>query len=93
MEHNRLIHCFPTYNLASFLSRILKAVSGKTDSFVEESWNFKNCLKNQKIPSSPSMNSLDVVSMFNNIPLDLAMNVEEKLSLKRNLTKIKKMKF
>ena len=54
------------------------------------------CLKctnyyNIKVPSTHSLLSLDVVSLFDNIPLDLALDcIEEKLNLRNNLTRISK---
>ena len=46
-------------------------------------------IENIAIPSTHSLISLDVVFLFDNIPLDLALDcIEEKLNLQENLTKI-----
>ena len=79
----------PTYNLAKYLSNILKPVSGKTNAFVKNIWDLKDSIKNIIVPKTHSLISLDVVSMFDSIPLDLALDcVEEKLNLNHNLTKV-----
>ena len=81
----------PTYNLAKYLSNTLKPVSGDTDSFIKNSWELKDIITNIKIPSTHSLLSLDVVSLFDNILLDLALDcIEEKLNLHKNLTRISK---
>lgn len=81
----------PTYNLSKYLSKILKPISRKTDTFVKNSLDLKNNIDKIIIPSSHSLVSLDVVSMFDNIPLDLALDcIEEKFNLNKNLTKISK---
>ena len=81
----------PTYNLVKYLSNILKLVSGKTNAFVKNSWDLKDSLKNIIVPKTHSLISLDVVYMFNSIPLDLGLHcVEEKLNLNPNLTKVSK---
>ena len=81
----------PTYNLAKYLFNILKPVSGNTDSFIKNSWELKDKITNIKVPSTHSLLSLDVVSLFDNIPLDLASDcIEEKLNLHEILTRISK---
>ena len=84
----------PTYNFAKYLSNILKPISGNTESFIKNSWKLKDKIKNITIPSTHSVISLDVVSLYDNIPLDLALDcIEEKLNLQKNQNQNKTMKF
>ena len=69
----------------------MKPVSGKTNAFVKNIWDLKDRIKNILVPKTHSLISLDVVSMFDSIPLDLALDcVEEKLNLNHNITKLSK---
>lgn len=69
----------PTYSLARFLSDILKNVVGKTQHYVKDSWSFVEELKEFRIPNNYILISLDVISLFTNIPTDLVITTcEEK---------------
>ena len=54
----------PTYSLASYSEKILKSVHANTPFYIKNSYEFKNKLKNVKIPNTHSMVFLDVVSML-----------------------------
>lgn len=81
----------PTYKLSKYISNILKPVSINNSFFVKNSWELKDTLKNIIIPKYYSIVSLDVVSMFDSIPINLALDcIEEKINQNHNLTKITK---
>ena len=62
-----------------------------TNAFTRNSWDLKDSIKNIIVQKTHSLISLDVVSMFDSIPLDLALDcVEEKLHFNHNLTKVSK---
>lgn len=51
-------------------------------------------MKKIKVPSTHSLLSLDIVSTFDKIPLDLALDcIEKKLILNHNLTEITKSEY
>ena len=82
---------FPTYKLARFLSDILVKVVGKTNSYVKDSWSFYDDMKDIIIPNNYKMISLDVVSLFTNVPLELVSEIiNEKWSDISTYTKLTK---
>ena len=67
----------PSYFMAKFFKNILKSVP-KPFSNMKNSFEFINKIKNLKIPNNYAMVSLDVISFFTNIPLDLVLISIEK---------------
>lgn len=68
----------PTYKLARFLSDILQRVIGKTNYHVKDSWSLKDKIKDWRCPQDHTMISLDVISLFTNIPIDMVVKTVEK---------------
>ena len=62
----------PFYNLASFLHGIIADSLPETPSHIKNSYDLIKKLKNVKLESDSVLVSLDVVSLFTNIPIDLA---------------------
>ncbi|RLU21667.1 hypothetical protein DMN91_006043 [Ooceraea biroi] len=62
------------YGVASFLHNILQKTISQPKSFVEDSWSFVSSIVNKQIRSSEIMVSLDVSSLFTNIPSELVMS-------------------
>jgi hypothetical protein len=65
----------PCYALAGFLLRILRPLSGKSESYIKNSYHFVQLLKSVTIQATDILVSFDVVSMFTNIPVDEALDV------------------
>lgn len=59
-------------------SNILKNCVGKTSRHIENSIDFKNKIKDLNIPRNYKLFSLDVISLFTNIPINLVICVIEK---------------
>lgn len=84
----------PTYSLSSFLGNILKPSVGKTNSFIQNSEDFKNKISNVTIPPNFMLISLDVKSLFTNVDSHLVKNIISqnwrniKKNSKSKLTKI-----
>ncbi|XP_018373120.1 PREDICTED: uncharacterized protein LOC108767647 [Trachymyrmex cornetzi] len=63
----------PLYEFASFLHKILFDSLPKADSFIKNSFDLVDNLRGIYTNKNYSLISLDVVSLFTNIPLDLAL--------------------
>jgi len=64
----------PFYALSSFLQRLLTENIPRTSSHVENSFQLIEKLRNIHIEDNYTLISLDVISLFTNIPLELALD-------------------
>ncbi|XP_018376461.1 PREDICTED: uncharacterized protein LOC108769774 [Trachymyrmex cornetzi] len=62
------------YPLASFLHKIISKVSLESQSYIKNSFHLIEIIKNISLGDNDVLVSLDVVSLFTNVPLDLAMD-------------------
>ena len=67
----------PSYFMGKFFNNILKSVP-KPPSNIKNSFEFISKIKNLKIPNNYTIMSLDVISLFTEIPLDLVLISIEK---------------
>lgn len=65
----------PLYNLSKYLSNCLSNVTGKNEYFIKDSFSFKTFIDNIKIPNNYKLISLDVVSLYTNIPNDIITDI------------------
>jgi len=63
----------PLYRIANYIHKILKESLPEPRSHINNSFHLYNVLSNMDIDNSHVLVSLDVVSLFNNTPIDLAM--------------------
>ncbi|XP_026826295.1 uncharacterized protein LOC113562139 [Ooceraea biroi] len=63
----------PTYNTVQYLLKILSDFIPKPKSHIKDSWTFVRKIKDLKVSNNQVLVSLDVVSLFPNIPKDLVM--------------------
>lgn len=63
----------PTYNLSKFLANILKNITTKNNHYIKDSFEFKKFIDNISVPTNHKLVSFDVISLFTNIPTDLAI--------------------
>lgn len=68
----------PLYSLQKYLTNILVNIVGKTKYHVKDSWEFAAFIKQQIIPPGYKIISLDVISLYTNIPTTTATIVIEK---------------
>ena len=66
------------YKMSKYLASILSKVVGKTKHAVKDSFQFKEFISQQKVPEGYVLASLDVKSLYTNIPIDLALKAVEK---------------
>ena len=75
-----------TYNLSKFLSDLLGLALGDTTNYnVKDTFSFVTAVSDFKLPNNFVVISLDVVSLFTNIPADLVIKI---LKLKWNIIQI-----
>lgn len=63
----------PCYNVARFLHDILVSSVPEPRSHVGDSWNFVGTISGLEIGKNETLVSLDVTSLFTNIPVDLVL--------------------
>ena len=63
-----------SYYLAKHLAKILAPLS-KSEYTVQNTKDFVNFIKPQKIPSNHQLISFDVVSLFTNVPIDATIDI------------------
>lgn len=61
--------------MSKFLSQLLKHAYVKDEKHVKDSFQFVESIKSVRIPEGYVLVSLDVVSLFTNIPIDLATSL------------------
>ncbi|XP_038117011.1 uncharacterized protein LOC119769179 [Culex quinquefasciatus] len=62
-----------TYKMARYLSNILNQVTGKTEHHIVNSFEFVEEIRGKQITEENILFSLDVVSLFTNVPVDFAI--------------------
>ncbi|XP_053686392.1 uncharacterized protein LOC128735934 [Sabethes cyaneus] len=78
-----------TYRMAQYLAGILGHLVGKTEHHIRNSFDFADEISRFRVPDGTVMYSLDVVSLYTNIPTDKVYEyVEEKWSELQRYTTI-----
>ena len=70
----------PTYELAKYVASILAPLVGKTSSYIKDSNQFVNFIKNTTLDPEDKLVSFDVVQLFTKIPLDEAIQVVKEVA-------------
>lgn len=84
----------PTYNLSRYMTTIIKEAVQKPTSYIKDSWSFVKKIKGINVSTDECLISLDVTSLFTNIPQGLVINaIEKRWHLINNKTAIPKNEF
>jgi len=82
------------YPIAKFLNKIISDSIPHTDYQAKNSFDLCKALSNKNIPTAHSLFSLDVVSLFTNVPLNLALDgIGKRWEYIQQSTKISKEDF
>ena len=71
----------PTYELSKYLTTILQPLTNKSQHKLQSTENFIDATKKVQILDDYKLVSFDVKSLFTSIPLQLALQIAQKLSL------------
>ncbi|XP_055523083.1 uncharacterized protein LOC129717250 [Wyeomyia smithii] len=83
-----------TYNIARYFAGIIAKVVGKTDYHVRNSFDFAKEITEVQTSEGEVLFSLDVVSLYTNVPVDYALGcLEERWGEVEHHTKIDKESF
>jgi len=84
----------PLHNLSTYMLKILQKSFSTPDSSFKNSITLVKNLRNVHIPDEFCLVSLDVISLFTNVPIDLVMDsLRKKWGLIESHTKIPKQEF
>lgn len=65
----------PLYKLSKYLSNALSKITGKNDYYIKNSFTFKEFIDTVELPQNYTLLSLDVTSLYTNIPNELISNI------------------
>jgi len=84
----------PLYEVAKFLNELLSTSLKKPQSHIKDCWSFVNEIKRSKIDSNDILVSLDVTSLFTNIPKELVIRaIEDRWEFIQKNTKLSLSQF
>lgn len=84
----------PFYNLSKFLTEILSHITNTNPFYIKNSWDLKNKIKNIHVPSNYILVSYDIISLYTNIPITIAIQcIENKWHQLKDYSPLPKKEF
>ncbi|XP_071628256.1 uncharacterized protein [Temnothorax longispinosus] len=84
----------PLYNIASRLQNILEKSVPKPESYVKDGWSFVELIRGVRVGDGDVLISLDVTSLFTNVPKDLVLKaIEERWNYITTKTDLSLLQF
>lgn len=84
----------PLYHLSKFLADSIKNIVGQNDYYIKNSFDFKKYIDQVHIPDNYILISLDVTSLYTNIPINLVEHiVHEQWQNLKNFTTLPEQEF
>lgn len=65
----------PFYKLSKYISNILSKITGKNEYYIKDSFTFKEFIDKTTIPLNYKLISLDVISLYTNIPIEIVAKI------------------
>ena len=65
----------PSYKICAELTRILNPIDAKGESFIKDTYHFKDMLADVDMMEEYTMGSLDIIGMFPNVPVKKTLEV------------------
>ena len=65
----------PTERISSFVDSLLQSIAQKQESYIKHTTHFVNFIENTKLPDKAVLATLDVCSLYTNIPQEEGINV------------------
>ena len=65
----------PSYKICQELTKILNPIDEKGESFIRDTYHFKEMINNLGVQEEDLIGSLDIVGMFPNIPIKKTLEV------------------
>ena len=64
----------PTERIASFVDRLIQPIAQMQDSYLKDTTDFINFIETKKFPANTILVSMDVTSLYTNIPKEEGIN-------------------
>ena len=65
----------PTERISSFVDSLLQPIAKKQESYIKDTTHFINFIEHTRLPDNAILVSLDVCSLYTNIPQEVGINV------------------
>lgn len=84
----------PLYNLSKFLANSIGNIVGQNEYFIKNSFEFKHFINTIQLPTNYILISLDVISLYTNIPINLVRQIiDNKWHILKDFTPLPKDEF
>ena len=78
----------PTERISNFVDSLLQPIAKKQESYIKNTTHFINFIENTRLPDNAILVSLDVCSLYTNIPQEEGINVVCKTTYPNNISEL-----